>query len=167
MAKKGYSLKLSANVDPNVVGAIVVVVVIGFVAFYAWLDIRKRPHHSTSFSPRHEPSGYRCKNCGASTYRIDDGVFKCDHCGHIGYINSEPVHEPQHESDPYEEGFERELGRQAAIKEAMEQRKRDAERKRMNPGYVYDPPKYDVRDPLADFVDDAEYARKKRKKDYW
>jgi hypothetical protein len=50
---------MSANIDPNVVGGIVVVAAIGIVAFYAWLNIEKRPsHHSTSYSSKRAPVDY-------------------------------------------------------------------------------------------------------------
>lgn len=51
---------MSANVDPNVVGAILVVGVIGFIALYAWIEMKKRFRHSTSY--RHEPSGHKIQN---------------------------------------------------------------------------------------------------------
>ena len=72
------------------------------------------------------------------------------------------------ERDPYQEGYEQELGRQAAFKEVRNQKRRDAERRRIKntliPDVEYRTPKYEVRDPAADFLDDVEYARKKRKK---
>jgi hypothetical protein len=121
--------RLSANVDPNVVGGILVVAVIGLFGFYIWQDIRKKPSHSTSYSTRREPSRY-------------------------------PVHSEPQERDAYEEGYEQELGRQAAIEEARRQRIRDAQWKR-------DHPIIEFRNPTNDFLDDVEAARRKRKRNQW
>lgn len=129
--KKGQR-KLSATANPNVVGGSLVVIVVGIFVLWAWLDHKKNPHHSTNYSSRHKPSGYH-----APVYR-----------------------EPEEERDPYEEEYQRELARQAAIRDV-----RKAERiKKQNQAYWeefynntlitnLDPPRFD--DP---------FPPKKRKK---
>jgi hypothetical protein len=89
---------LSAN--PDVVGGILVVVVIGFVVFYAWLEFKKKPHYSPSYSTRHErPETFR----------------------------NEP--QESEEIDAEEIGYKQEMGRQRALAEARRQRQQEAIRK--------------------------------------
>ncbi len=108
LRKKGAVLKLSAsNVDPNVVGGLLVVVVVGIFILYAYLDHKIHPHHSTHYSSRPERP---------QTYSDDP-----------------PERE---ELDPEEIGYRIEKGRQIALTEARkrnqqerirQQNRRDAE----------------------------------------
>jgi hypothetical protein len=159
---------VSANIDPNAVGAVLVVAVIGIIGFYIWQDIKKRPSYHSSYPASREPSGILCENCGASTYQTGDGRLECGHCGHTAYITSPTVNnEPQ--IDPFTKGYEEEMGRLEALREAKERREQEATWKRDHPIYRYDPPpEIDFRNPVSDFLDDVDAARKKRKKNnYW
>jgi len=120
-------------IDPNAIGAIFVIAAFAIFGFYVWQDMKKRSFHSSTsvFSSKHEQSGYRCKNCHAPVYSIGNGGFKCDHCGHVGFLKGSRPIISETLRDPYQEGYETELGRQDALREIRKQKERDAERKRI------------------------------------
>ncbi|MGD0204688.1 MAG: hypothetical protein ABSC20_12400 [Candidatus Bathyarchaeia archaeon] len=122
-------------VDPNVIGAFLVVVVVGIIALYAWSDLKKRPQYSTSYPPKHELSGQKCENCGGTTERLDAEKIRCQYCGRV---------------------FDKPLPEKpVTVRETQEERKQENKQKRII--WEYDPIEYEYasKDPLLDFAEDA------------
>jgi hypothetical protein len=162
---------LSAPYNPDVVGGILVVIVVGIIVLYALLDSKKRPN-STHYSSNHQPSGLRCKDCKSSNYSVVNGVFKCHNCGHTAYLNSQPAYSGSNERDLHQEGFEIGLGIEEGRQEGIRrerirlQEERIREKNRKLAQEYYDnttlknlsPPKFD--DPFPP-------KKQKKKRSIW
>lgn len=148
---------MSANVDPSLVGGLLIVVAVGIFAVYAWIDYEKR--HSLGYSGRH--TRYRCKFCKSYNNSIVNGVFKCHNCGHTASIGSQPlVIEPR--IDPYTQGYLEQQGKQDAIRD---RRNRDREDRVIQENWDNITIK-GVRPPKGN--DDILFPSKKRKKkQFW
>jgi len=133
------------SVNPDIIGVIFVLDVIGFIALYAWLDFKKRP--SPSASPKPEPSPIKCSNCGGLTDQINGSSVKCRYCGSITPNPSKDDIEPQNLDE-----------RKQAVKETQEHIA-----KSVFPDIEYKSSKIVVKDPFVSFAQDAEYMRKKHK----
>jgi len=142
--------------DPNLVGALLVVVVIGFVVLYAWID-KKNSKRSTS--PKSEPSGIKCENCGAPTNRIDQNLVKCGHCGNTQILSSSVI-EPQN--------LREQVIRKTHEKEQEEKLENIKSNNPLFGNLEYDTPEYELasKDPLGEFAQDSANIQKKLNKEF-
>jgi len=136
--------------DLNIVGAVLVVAVIGIIVLYALVDFKKKTNHLSS--PKVEPSGVKCENCGGSTVRIDVEKVKCQYCGRVSY-NLLPQKQvfKQEETQPQQP---REPPKQHNVKIEYSDLVNEADLPFANS------------DPLMDFANDSAIIQKKLNKEF-
>jgi ribosomal protein L37AE/L43A len=160
---------LSATANPDVVGGILIVVVIGFVVLYAWFGSKKNSHTS---------SGFRCKNCKSSNYSIANGIFHCNSCGHTASINGQPIPSasvysvPKSERDSYEEGVAYGRGIEDGRRSALEEEEIRIQNERIRKQNLKDAQKYFDNITLTGldpprFDDPYPPKRQKKKRSIW